>query len=617
MRRLLSSALLAAVSLLLAVSAPMAAAADTSDFTFDSFDADYTLARLSDGTAQLNVVETIVARFPESDQNRGIVRAIPNSYDGVALETDGISVVDDNGDAVPFETDRTNEFVTLALGTDEFVHGAVTYVISYTQRNVVRSFADTNADEFYWDVNGVGWDQPFDSVIARIHLDGSVVSAFTGNAACYIGAQGDGTTCPIENVGSGPVDPTTPEPTVTLEATADNLAPRETMTVALGFTPGTFLTPEPTVNVPQPVPAGFEFAAGAIGILSLGGMIAAIISRVRSGRGARGHGIIIPQYSEPDEITILQSAHLVSRSSTAIPAALVRLAVRKNIRILAYAVEEESEPYTLQYLGSTGANAEDIALIALLFGGEPEAGALRAFGQGQQDLMTALHQQSADAKASLPGAGYLEKPPGRGGAIGLVLVQLALGIVAIALLVVSSGLFLTVSPLLLLVMVFGLVALIVCIALAIRPLRQTAKGAEAREYLEGMRTYLTLAEKDRLRALQSPSGAERIDVGDGQEMVKLFEKLLPWAIVWGVEDQWMRELEVRVSSLAEQPDWFIGSDGFSAAMFTSTLRGFSTAMVPPVSASTWSGSGGGSFSGGSFGGGFSGGGGGGGGGGGR
>ncbi len=600
----------------------MAAAANTSDFTFDSFDADYTLTRLGDGTAQLDVVETIVARFPEFDQNRGIVRAIPDSYDGVALETDRISVVNDNGDAVPFETDRTDEFVTLALGTDEFVHGAVTYVISYTQRNVVRSFADTNADEFYWDVNGVGWDQPFDSVAARIHLDGSVMSAFTGNAACYIGAQGDGTTCPIQELGPGLDDaptsnPATPASTLTLEATADNLAPRETMTVALGFTPGTFLTPEPTVTVSQPVPAGFEFAAGTVGILSLGGMIAAIVSRVRSGRGAPGRGIIIPQYSEPDEITILQSAHLVGRSSAAIPAALVRLAVRKNIRILAYAVEEGSEPYTLQYLGSTGANAEDLALIALLFGGEPEAGALRAFGQGQQDLMTALHQQSAVAKASLPGAGYLEKPPGRGGAIGLVLVQLALGTVAITLLVVSSGLFLNVSPLLLLVMVFGLVALIVCIALAIRPLRQTAKGAEAREYLEGMRTYLTLAEKDRLRALQSPSGAERINVGDGREMVKLFEKLLPWAIVWGVEDQWMRELEVRVSSLAEQPDWFIGSDGFSAAMFTSTLRGFSTAMTPPVSASSWSGSGGGSFSGGSFGGGFSGGGGGGGGGGGR
>jgi hypothetical protein len=50
--------------------APSAASADhvratTSDFTFDSFDAQYTLSREADGTARLLTVETIVARFPE------------------------------------------------------------------------------------------------------------------------------------------------------------------------------------------------------------------------------------------------------------------------------------------------------------------------------------------------------------------------------------------------------------------------------------------------------------------------------------------------------------------------------------------------------------------------
>lgn len=37
------------------------------DFTFDSFDADYTLTRADDGTSRLRVVETIVAVFPETD----------------------------------------------------------------------------------------------------------------------------------------------------------------------------------------------------------------------------------------------------------------------------------------------------------------------------------------------------------------------------------------------------------------------------------------------------------------------------------------------------------------------------------------------------------------------
>jgi uncharacterized membrane protein YgcG len=143
-------------------------------------------------------------------------------------------------------------------------------------------------------------------------------------------------------------------------------------------------------------------------------------------------------------------------------------------------------------------------------------------------------------------------------------------------------------------------------------------GAQNMDYLLGMKMYLELAEKDRFAVLQSATGAERIDTKDGRQIVKLYEKLLPWAVLWGVEDQWMRELAVRVDALQQQPDWFVGADGFTPSLFTSAVRGFSTALAPPVTVSSWSGSGGGSsFSGGSFGGGFSGGGGGGGGGGGR
>ena len=62
-----------------------AAPTGVDDFTFDSFDADYTLTRADDGTSRLRAVETIVAVFPETDQNRGIRRAIPDTYQGQPL----------------------------------------------------------------------------------------------------------------------------------------------------------------------------------------------------------------------------------------------------------------------------------------------------------------------------------------------------------------------------------------------------------------------------------------------------------------------------------------------------------------------------------------------------
>ncbi len=628
--RLVTGAALALLALA-AVSGPVvvsadranAAASDTNDFSFDSFTGDYTLSRGADGVAMLRVVETLVAKFPSIDQNRGIIRMIPDDYNGTALETTVSSVTDEHGIAVPFTdtlTDKygnpdpgtggsTGRFLHLALGTDAFVHGTVTYVISYMQRNVVRSFVNTNSDEFYWDINGTGWKQPFGRVSATVHVAPDLVGALSEHNACYVGPQGSTTQCPITAT-------TPPSTGATFTAAADNLGPGENLTVAIGFAPGTFVTPVPAPEpVVQPVPFGMHVLSGGLGVLSLAVLGAAIVSRVRSRRNARGSGIIIPQYSEPEGITILQAAHLMGRPATAIPAAIVRLAVRRNLRILAYQTYAESAPYSLQFIGTDGASDDDIGMLDDIFGEGEVAGTTKEFAQSDQTLMRALGAWSDLARASLNTEGFQARAKGLATGILLALAQVVLGIVTIGAFVVQVGTLNNFSGYLVLTALFGTLALIPTIVLAVRPAQPTAKGAEARDYLLGMKLYLTVAEGDRLRALQSPKGAERIDVGNNVEMVKLYEKLLPWAVLWGVEDQWMHELAVRVDSLTDKPDWIVSTNGFSPMLFSGAVHGISTALVPPVS--SWSGSGGGSFSGGSFGGGFSGGGGGGGGGGGR
>ncbi|MGL4339846.1 MAG: DUF2207 family protein [Rhodoglobus sp.] len=618
MRQVLGSAVVLAMVM---VSVPVAASADTNDFTFDSFNADYTLSRLEDGTAHLEVVETMVARFPQSNQNHGIVRAIPTDYDGVDLKTTVISVSDASGLARPYTVEESEGFLRIAIADENFVHGAVTYVVKYSQENVVRSFADTNSDEFYWDVNGTGWGQLFYRVSAIVNVEGSAASSLTGKAACYVGDSGRTTRCPIQ-LPAAPSDEAAqsdslyPMTSASFQAVSQSLAPGQTMTVALGFTKGTFTIPAATVGVPLPIPVECDVATLSLGLLSFGVLGAAVISRVRAGRGPRGRGIIIPHYNEPDEITIMQSAHLMKRAGTAIPAALIRLAVRKNIRILAYPVSEAGGPYTLQFLNMTGANAEDADLLRQLFGPTPEVGMLKEFGAIQQGLAATLTRLSYRVKTLLPTAGFLETTPGHRARILCVFGQISLIVIAIMVHTASWKQFMNLSLFAVPVMSFGLLALLVCIVLAVRPLRPTAKGVAAREYLRGMRMYLMLAEQDRLRALQSPSGAQRVNVSDSLDMIKLYEKLLPWAILWGVEEQWMRELSLRIDALSEKPDWLLGANGFDAALFGVTLHSFTTGLQVANTGSSWSGSGGGSFSGGSDGGGSAGGGGGGGGGGG-
>lgn len=599
-----SLALVAAPLAFTTTTAPSTAHADTSNFTFDSFDAEYTLSRDADGTSRLEVVETIVARFPDFDQNRGIIRAIPSDYDGVPLAPEVASVTDASGASVPFEAMETGGFLELALGDDDFVRGVQTYVISYTLENVVRSFENTGSDELFWDINGTGWGQPFGRVSVEIALADDVAAAPTGNAACYVGPQGSTEQCPID-AAANPIT-----------ASATDLGPGETLSVAIGFEPGTFVTPEPPAPpAPTPLPVWMPVVSAALGLGSIVALIAGIVSRVRAPRGAESRHALIPQYTEPPGIDILQAAHLLGRPTSAIPALLVRLAVRKNLRILAYAATETSAPYTLQFRSDTGADHLDLAALDAIFGADREPGTLRPYGEYDAELTEALNGMSAVAQRSITEADFKRRAPKRAGGPASAGAAWALLIATTAVLIGTQAGFGQVDPLIGIAAALAVAATIITSILAVRPLQLTERGREAHDHLLGMHLYLTVAEEDRLRALQSPQGAERVDVGDGHQLVKLYEKLLPWAVLWGVEDQWMRELAVRASAVDETPDFFVGPDGFQVALFVTALQGFQSTMVDP--ASQWSSSGTGGMVGGSFGGGFAGGGGGGGGGGGR
>ena len=627
-----------------AAAAPLASSADTSDFTFDSFAADYTLTREADGTSRLVVVETLVAEFPEIDQNRGIIRAIPRYYNQVDTNVTVESVTDDTGAAVPFEEGGDSRFLELALGTDDFVHGETTYVITYTLNDVVGPFADTGVDEFYWDVNGTGWDQPFGTVTATVHIDPGLAPALTGNTACYQGVTGSSTTCDLvtsTDATTGAVDFTTSVP---------DLDARENVSFSIAFTAGTFVQgtvdpnaptnspvdptgpiapndpADPVTPIPEPTPVLSIVLAilALLGAFALG--ITAIVLRVRRAIANRGGGIIIPQYTVPKGLNVMAAALLVDRGRAAVPAQIVSLAVRKNLRILDYPVTASGASYTLQYLTDEGVDPLEQQLLTAFFGPTPVPGIVRELAPNDVALGQAVLGTTAAASASLASTGMIAQRTS-GCLIPLIGLALAVGTLINFIVVLASG----ASAAGLAGVVFLIVVgLIITGSVSVTGRRQfTPYGHEWRDYLEGMKMYLELAEKDRFRMLQSPDGAERIDIGDTEQIIKLYEKLLPFAVIWGVEDQWMRELEVHITAPDDAPDWFASSRGFSAVAFTTALHGLSTqATYQPPAASTggggssWGGGGGfnssfSSHSGGSSGGGFSGGGGGGGGGGGR
>ena len=131
-------------------------------------------------------------------------------------------------------------------------------------------------------------------------------------------------------------------------------------------------------------------------------------------------------------------------------------------------------------------------------------------------------------------------------------------------------------------------------------------------YILRLKMYIKLAEVDRLNYLQSPVGAERapINTSDQEQMIKLYERVLPYAVLFRLEKDWAKVLELKYQESTSTPSWYSGSDISRGIMLGSFISNFNSSTASSFSPPT-------SSSGSGISGGFAGGGGGGGGGGGR
>jgi len=589
MRRLLRTLTAAAVGLVavLVVAAP--AAADVDDFSFDSLTVDYTLTRDGDGTSRLEVVEEFVARFPDQDQNRGIRRAIPETYNGQPLHPRLVSITDGEGNARAVETDSDDGVFFVTSRADDYVRGVQTYVITYTLEHVTWDFPDTGL-EFYWDVNGVDWRQPFGEITARVHLDAELTAALSGRQACYAGAQGATDPCEgitVESAGDG---------ATTITARATDVGLGETLTLAVGFADGVFVPFDSSFTASG---AGWVQAIAGLGMLGVGA--AAIGSRRRWMRDDAGRPTIIAEYAPPPNIDALESAVLLHKHTKAIPAEVLEQAVVGSIRI----VEGHKRAFggarlTAELVDPSLADGDGRMLLEGLFPtGQP--GEQFEFGRQDTRLSKVAHSILAAAEKELDRRGLRRPVPA-----GARLWPIVLAVVVGAVVMVSGGLALDrgVHPLVpvILMVVAGLIIVTVIGMLVRKPL--TPAGAETRDHLRGLQEFIEWVEADRLRVLQSPRGAERaaVDVDDPRQMLKLYETLLPYAVVFGQEKEWSKHLAVLyAASGVAGPAWYYGAGAFDASSFSAGIGSLSAAASS--SSSTSGGSGGGGSAGGGGGGG--------------
>lgn len=119
----------------------------------------------------------------------------------------------------------------------------------------------------------------------------------------------------------------------------------------------------------------------------------------------------------------------------------------------------------------------------------------------------------------------------------------------------------------------------------------TEKGFRASWYINGLYKYINMSEKERMEFANAP---EKTPV--------LFEKLLPYAMVFGLEKKWSKEFK---GIYGDNLDWYSSTSGkaFSVGSIGSLSGALSSSITPPSSSSSGGSSSGGGSSGGGGGGG--------------
>jgi len=585
----------ALLALLICCASPAAA---QRSYTIERFDAAIRVNK----DASIDVTETITARFVGS--YNGLYRKVPVIYRmpqglnwtiGMSLQ----SVTDSSGRRLKVETSREQHYIKFKIWVPGAANATRTIVLHYRATNGLRFFEDH--DELYWNITGNEWDVPIRAASAHVELPAGAEGV---RAIAFNGAYG-----------SVAQDATIDTSGTTVRITMPHsLAFHEGLTAVVGWNPGAVRRPTLFDRIARIIGDNWPLA------LPLVAFAVAFTTWRRRGRDPKQRPIAV-QYEPPAGITPAEAGTLIDNSADLrdITATLVDLAVRGYLKIV-----EHEEPKLLGLIG--GGRTYEFHLLNPPAGGgaQPLAPHETKVYKGVFDgrgTSVKLDQLDAEFYAELPGIrnaifdrllgqGFYHARPDhvqRRWMIGAVVTGM---FVAIGGAIISSAFLLTPVPFIVAGILVGAILLVFALIMPAR----TEAGMRALEQVLGLEEFLRRVESETYK-----------NVIAGRP--ELFDKCLPFAMVFGLEKKLARAFE---GIYTTPPTWYVGSrvGDFNVTRLSihvaDLMRNAGSAMTS-APRSSWSSSGGSGPStswgsgfgggGGGGGGGFSGGGGGGGGGG--
>ncbi|GGE95666.1 DUF2207 domain-containing protein [Mycetocola zhadangensis] len=283
---------------------------------------------------------------------------------------------------------------------------------------------------------------------------------------------------------------------------------------------------------------------------------------------ARATGRALPkprvvEYVPPKGVPVLDAALLSGNEKRGIAAALIGMAVDRKIRLLAE--PDKKAPVAVEVQPHAVFTIQELGLLDALFGPGHSSSRVRRFSKDRRAQSAQLAKVLAAAESYLRSYGLI----GPLVKWRLILLRVCAGIFLLFALFVALGAGGNgeIAAMYISLLTAG-IALASMIVAPGKWRRYGEPSALLREQLAGLNGYISLAEADRLRFLQSPSGALRtasgvtaaglaVGVGvTGQsgpsfelDRLILNERLLPYAILFGHSEEWLAELRVSYNAV--------------------------------------------------------------------
>jgi uncharacterized membrane protein YgcG len=531
----------------------------------------------------LDVTERIEVRAEGNQIRRGIYRDFPTRYrdrygNRVVVDLKVVSLLR-NDEPEPWFTEEKSNGVRINFGNDNFlpVPATYTYSLHYKTTRQLGFFKDH--DELYWNAIGTGWAFPIDRGDVDVYLP-APVAVEQLSAEGYTGYQGSKEQAYRAEI---------VEPGHAHWRLTRGLGPSEGFTIVLSFPKGLVAQPSGAQRIWWLLKDNSGILVALLGLILL--IVYCVREWARVGRDPR-KGVVIARYEPPAGQTPAALRFLMNMGydMRCFTSDVLALAVAGCLRIVRdkgffkdeWRLERASVP-------PEGAPSAERALFTRLFKDGSATLVLKNTNASTVQSARSAHS-SAIGQAMQPQ--YFKR---NGGSIGKAFLLGALPALLAFWLAGEFG-----KAVVILIGVLMVITLIIFGRLVKAP---TIEGRKLMDEIEGLKLYLSVAERDELARMQGPDGPPVLDD-------KRYEMLLPYAVALEVEDAWTKKFTLAVGAAAaaeatRRIGWYQGGNvsdlgSLSHAIGSSLTSQISSASSPPGSSS---GSGGGGSSGGGGGGG--------------